>query len=151
MDARLGSLAARLGIARQAVAFALIGGALTALGSSLVYALLLAGWRYDAANATAWAASVLLGFVAHRGVTFQLKGPATLAEGACFLLTAFLRLALSTAGLGLLLDGLNVPPGPAVLLTTAAVSLLSFVAMRRFVFLQPAVPAPAIHSGVQRP
>ena len=135
-------LAARVRQAREITAFVLVGGSLTVLGAGLVYILLLSGWRYDAASVIAWAVTVLIGFAAHRIVTFQMKGPATLAEAMRFLGTSVLRLALSTAGLGLLLEGLHCPPGPAVILNTAIMTLVFFVVMRRFVFMQPVAGLP---------
>ena len=137
--ARGSARAAWGGVSRELVVFAVVGGATTIVHLGGFVALRLAVGAPQAANAVALLVAAVTNTWANRRWTFGIRGRAGVARHQVQGLVVFaLTLAMTSGGLGLL--GRLAPGVPTwvetvvVAVTTAAATVVKFVAMRSWVF-----------------
>jgi putative flippase GtrA len=117
------------------IRFVGVGGFCAGL-SYLVFILgLRAGLHYLAANATGWLCAVGAGFLLNRSVTFQMNDWSRWPrQFTMFVAGSFAQLALSTAGLAVLMGGLGLGPTLAFLINTALGAALMFAYLNLVAF-----------------
>lgn len=115
------------------VRFGLVGGGVTMLAYLLFLAGIALGLHYLVASLIAWAGGVVVGFMAHRRVTFDDRG-AWQGQVARYLGVYLLQLVFGTATLAALIDLVGLPPWLAYPANVCFTATFSYILMSRTVF-----------------
>lgn len=115
------------------VRFGAVGGGVTLLGYALFLAGMALGLHYLAASVLAWAGGVVVGFVAHRRLTFDDRG-AWRGQMTRYLGVYLLQLMVGTATLAALIDWVGLAPWIAYLVNILFTATLSYGLMHLAVF-----------------
>lgn len=118
----------------QLLRFGLVGGGVTLLCYLIFLAGIAAGCHYLLASAIAWVVGLMVGFFAHRRVTFSADGRAHVAETIRYLGTYILQFMLGTATLAIMIDGIGLAPWIAYPVNVVLTASFSYLMMSLIVF-----------------
>jgi putative flippase GtrA len=114
--------------------FGAVGGAVTLLTYLVFLACIAMGTHYLVASLSAWAAGVVVGFIAHRSVTFDDRG-AWQGQVVRYVGVYLLQLLFGTATLAALIDLAGLAPWQAYPVNVVFTATFSFVLMSVTVFV----------------
>lgn len=126
--------ASSAGLPWRVLRFAVVGTGVTLFNFALYVGLIAMGAHYLVATVAGWAIGVAVAFHLNRTVTFRLRTRTGLREVWSFLATYVAQLALGTATLVLMIDGLGIEYRIAFFVNVAITALFSFTLMDRVVF-----------------
>lgn len=132
-------------VQRQELAFAIVGGANTALGMALtlLWLAVLGADRPGLAVVAAYAVSLVVAFVGHRTLVFRVRGR-VVRDFLAFCGVNAGGLVLNVVLVELAVTGLGFPAAPAAMLVMGLVAVLSFFGHRHISFRRrPVADGPA--------
>jgi putative flippase GtrA len=123
-----------LATVRRGFRFSVVGVICTA-ASYGVFVMAVRFIHFEVANLIAWAASVGLGFLLNRRVTYRLTGPEGLPRQFGLFVTGSLgQLLLSSTGYAVFIGGLHFKPTPAFVCTTLFTAAYMFTYLELIAF-----------------